>query len=219
MIFPKQGIGPKKRRLMFKNQAHAGAIAGIISTLTFIIIHDIFISDIWAMTGIMLFAGALCGLCVGWSYSLLVEDHKLGRWLSYNALYVFMLMLLGVASVVLFEPEMSFAALMALNGPPDQLIAQAMPMTLAFTLAAAIVISLLYKRSWKHFGAILITSIVLVLLLGLNVSAIGLISIPKGSSYLVAEFLGLIVLINIVFVAVFIALEWRGAALTSLNTP
>lgn len=204
---------------MFKNQALAGAMAGIISTLTFIIIHDIFISDIWGMTGIMLFAGALCGLCVGWSYSLLVEDHTIGRWLSYNALYVFMLMLLGVASVVLFEPEMSFAALMALNGPPDQLIAQALPMTLAFTLLSAIVISLFYQRNWKHFGAVLLTSIILVLLLGLNVSAIGLVSIPKGSLYLVAEFLALIVFINVTFVTVFIVLEWRGAALTQLNSP
>ncbi|NIW49933.1 MAG: hypothetical protein GWN30_35715, partial [Gammaproteobacteria bacterium] len=57
---------------MITNHSLAGAIAGIISTLFFIIIHDIFISDIWGMTGIMLFAGALCGLCVGWSYSLLV---------------------------------------------------------------------------------------------------------------------------------------------------
>jgi len=84
---------------------------------------------------------------------------------------------------------------------------------------AAIVISLLYERNWKHFGAVLLTSIVLVLLLGLNVSAIGLISIPKGSLYLVAEFLGLIALINMVFVAVFIALEWRGVAHIQLNTP
>jgi hypothetical protein len=204
---------------MLTNHSLAGAIAGVISTLFFIIIHDIFISDIWGMTGIMLFAGALCGLCVGWSYSLLVSEHTIGRWLGYNALYVLMLMLLGVASVLMFEPEMSFAALMALNGPPDQLIAQALPMTLIFTLVSAIAISRLYRTSLKQFGAVLLTSIVLVLLLGLNVSAIGLISIPNGSLYLVAEFLGLIVLINIVFVAVFIALEWRGAALASLNTP
>ena len=196
---------------MITNHSLSGVIAGIVSTLIFIIVHDLFISDIWAMTPFMLFAGALCGFCVGWSYSLLVDQHTIGRWLGYNILYVLMLMILGVASVLIFEPTMSFAALMALNGPPDQLIAQALPMTLIFTVVSAIVISLLYGRSWKNFGAVLLTSIVLVLLLGLNVSAIGLISIPKGSLYLVAEFLGLVVFINLIFVGVFLALEWRGA--------
>lgn len=164
----------------------------------------------------MLFAGALCGVCIGWSYSLLVDQHSIGRWLGYNLLYVMMLMFLGVASVLVFEPAMSFAALMALDGPPDQLIGQAMPMTLLFTLVASIVISLFYERSWKHFGAILLTAMVLVLLLGLNVSALGLISIPKGAFYLVAEFLGLIVFINLIFVGAFIALEWRDVAFNQL---
>lgn len=158
----------------------------------------------------MLAAGVLCGLCLGWSYSQLVQQYSIGSWLRYNLLYVSMLMLLGVASVLVFDPTMSFAALMALDGPPDQLIAQALPMTLVFTVISSIVISFFYKRSWKHFGAILLTSTVLVLLLGLNVSALGLISIPGGAFYLVAEFLGLIVFINLVFAAVFIALEWRG---------
>jgi hypothetical protein len=197
---------------MINNHSVSGAIAGIVSTLSFITIHDIFISDIWGMTAVMLFAGALCGLCVGWSYSILVGSYSIKSWLGYNILYVLMLILLGVASVVVFEPEMSFAALMALNGPPDQLIARAMPMTLVLTLVSAVAINFFYERSWRQFGAILLTSIVLVLLLGLNVSAIGLVSIPKGSLYLVAEFLGLIVMINLIFVGIFILLEspWKG---------
>lgn len=158
------------------------------------------------MAPFMLFAGAVCGVCVGWSYSLCVERPSASQWLRYNLLYVLMLILLGAASVLIFEPTTSFAALMALNGPPDDLIGDALPMTLGFTLLSAIGIALFYPRSWKNFGAILLTSIVLVLLLGLNVSVIGLVAIPKGSLYLVAEFLGLIVFINVVFVICFIAL-------------
>jgi len=182
----------------------SGAVAGAISTLAFTVIHDIFISDIWFAAPMMLFAGALCGLCIGWSYRRLVARPSVGSWLRYNLLYVTMLMLLGVASVIMFEPIVSMAALMALNGPPDELIRHALPMTIIFTVASSMVISRLYGRSWQHYGTVLLTSAVLVLLLGLNVSVLGLVSIPRGSFYLVAEFLGLIMVINVVFVAVFI---------------
>jgi hypothetical protein len=190
--------------------SRSGALAGAISAFLFTVIHDIFISNIWFAALIMIIAGALCGLCLGWSYSLLFDPPAIGSWIRYNLLYVIMLMLLGLTSVLLFEPVVSMAALMALNGPPDDLIREAMPMTLLFTLGSAIAISLCTKRSWPHFGAILLTTTILVLLLGLNVSALGLVSIPSGSLYLVAEFLGLIVVINVIFVVAFIALEWRG---------
>lgn len=193
----------------------SGATAGAASALAFTVIHDIVISDIWLAAPMMLFAGALCGLCIGWSYARLVEKPSIGSWLSYNLLYVTMLMLLGVASVIMFEPVVSMAALMASNGPPSELIRLALPVTLAFTVASSVAISLLYGPSWRRFGAILLTSSVLVLLLGLNVSVLGLVSIPRGSLYLVAEFLGLIVVINVVFVAVFIGLERRNMAATS----
>lgn len=185
----------------------SGAAAGVASALAFTVIHDIFISDIWFAAPMMLLAGALCGLCIGWSYGRLVDRPSIGSWIRYNVLYVAMLMLLGAASVIIFEPIVSMAALMALNGPPNELIRQALPMTMVFTIASSGVIGLLYERSWRHYGVVLLTSTVLVLLLGLNVSVLGLVSIPRGSFYLVAEFLGLIVVLNAVFVAVFIGLE------------
>ena len=192
------------------NYARSGAVAGVVSALAFTVIHDVLISDIWFAALIMMIAGALCGLCIGWSYSRLVDKPSIGSWLGYNLLYVAMLMLLGTASVIFFDPIVSMTVLMASNGPPDDLIRQALPMTLVFTLAASIAISLFYKRSWQNFGTILLTSTVLILLLGLNVSALGLVSIPQRELYLVAEFLGLIMLINVVFVLVFLALEGKS---------
>lgn len=189
------------------NYTRSGAVAGAVSAFSFTVIHDILISDIWFAAPIMMVAGALCGLCIGWSYALLVDKPSIGNWLGYNLLYVAMLMFLGAASLLVFEPIVSMASLMALNGPPDELIRQALPMTLGFTLASSVAMSLVYGRNWRHFGAILLTSTILVLLLGLNVSVLGLVSIPRGSFYLVAEFLGLIVFINAVYMVAFIALE------------
>ena len=73
---------------------------------------------------------------------------------------------------------------------------------------SAVLISVLYGRSWVKFGAVLLTCIALVATLGLNVSAIGLVSIPAGSLYLVVEFFGLIVALNAVYAVAFVGLNW-----------
>jgi hypothetical protein len=190
--------------------ARSGAVAGVVSALAFALVHDLLISDIWFSAIFMMIAAALCGLCIGWSYGQLARQRSLTTWVGYNLLYVIFLVLLGLVSVLFFEPVMTLAALMVLNGPPHDLIGQALPMTLLFTVAYAAVVSLFYGPGWRHFGIVQLTATVLVLLLGLNISALGLVSIPRGSLYLVAEFLGLVVLINAVYVITFIALERRS---------
>jgi hypothetical protein len=128
-----------------------------------------------------------------------------------------MFVLLGGVSVLVFEPVTTIAALVAANAPPDHLFRQAMPLTIVFTLLMAAAIGKLYARNWSHYAAILLTCSVLVMLLGLNVSAIGLVSIPRSSLYLIVELMGLIVALNIAFAVVFAGLERRtfSAALTA----
>ena len=181
----------------------SGAIAGSVSTFIFVIVHDILISDIWSMSVIMLVVGALCGACISWSYGLLVERPSWRSWLIYNLIYVGTLFLLGLVSLLMFEPITTIAALSAAGGLPMDLLEQAMPMTAVFTLLMSVVITLGYGRSWTKFSAVLLTSILLVLLLGHNVFILGLVAIPRGSMYLVLEMFGLIILLNIVYVVAF----------------
>lgn len=194
--------------------AISGATAGVISAFIFVLIHDIFISDIWSMLVIMLVAGALCGAVLGWSYSLLVKRPSLRSWLAYNLLYDGMFILLGLVSVLIFEPVTTMAALIGTNGPPGALIGQALPVTAVFTVIMAVTISLIYGFSYRfslsHFGAVLLTCTTLVLLLGLNVSVIGLVSIPRGSWYLVGEMFALILVLNAVLVIVCAGLERKS---------
>jgi nitrate reductase gamma subunit len=119
--------------------------------------------------------------------------------------------------VLFFEPLTTMAAVVTLNGPPTALIDQAMPMTIVFTLGMAVLITLLYGRSLTKFFAVLLTSAVLVALLGLNVSAIGLVDIPSGSLAVIAELFGLIVALNAVYVIVYVVLERWAAWITSLQ--
>jgi hypothetical protein len=189
-------LDPRAVRRRDTVRARSGAVAGILSTVGFTAIHDLFISDIWNMLPIMAVAGALCGVCIAWSYGLVCEQPSITGWLRYNLVYVTMLGLLGATSVAI-----------AANEPPTELISTAMPMTIAFALLAAATLSGLYGRRWSHHATILVTVVVVVLFLGLNVSAIGLVDIPTDATSLVAEMLGLILTLALLYAALFIALE------------
>lgn len=188
----------------------SGIFAGAIATVVFTVVHGMFISNIWPMLLVMLVAGTLCGASISWSFGLLVTRPSLRSWLVYNLILDGMLILLGLVSVLIFEPVTTIAALSAAGGLPIRLLEQAMPLTVVFTLLMTLAITLLYGRGWKKFRAVLLTSVMLVLLLGHNVFILGLIDIPRGSVYLVLEMFGLILLLNGIYAASFIALERKN---------
>ena len=187
----------------------SGALAGTVSVLVFMTVHALFISNIWFSSIAMIAAGALSGACVAWTYALLVPQPSVRTWLRYNLVYLGMFIALGFTSVLVFDPVTTIAALIQAKEPPNDLFAKAMPMTLAFLIAITIALSIMYGRQWRHFAAILLTCSVLLALLGLNVSAIGLVDVPRGSLYLIAELFGLIFILDAVYAAAFTGLEWR----------
>jgi hypothetical protein len=193
---------PRRSRLV-----GPGAAAGALAALTFAAVHALWITDIWFSLVPMMIAGAACGATIGWSYGRLFEP-SIRTWLGYNASYVIALAVLGLVSVAAFEPRTTMAELLTLDGPPADLIGDAFPLTIVFTLGTAVVLSVLFGRTLAAFGAILVTSTVLVALLGLDVSVIGLIRIPTSSLYLVVELAGLIVVLAGSFAAVVIVLAW-----------
>ena len=190
----------------------SGAIAGAASALAFTALHDLVISDIWDSLMAMLIAGALSGLCVGWTYGLLFKTPSLNTWARYNLIYVGLFVLLGAVSEALFTPRTTIAALIIADEPPTALIADGLPMTVVFTVAASVAITAMWGRQWSRFFAVLLTFTVLVATLGLNISILGFVEIPSSSLYLVAELLGLILVLDVVYLAVFAAVEWRTFA-------
>ena len=112
----------------------AGIVAGAASSLVFTVLHGLMISSIWFMLIPMLFAGALCGLFLSWSYDLLVDEPSIAAWLRYNLLYIILLFSLGPISLVLFEPIMTIPVLLASpNGLPDELFQEVLPLVAAYT--------------------------------------------------------------------------------------
>ena len=189
------------------NFLRSGTIAGLVSALIFTIVHQNFINDIWFSIPIMLIAGALCGPSLGWSYGVLVSVPTFKNWLAYNLVYMAMFGILGAVSVAAFDPITTVEALIEVNESPNELIGKAMPLTVVFTFLMAGIVTVLSTRRWANFGSALLACVILVLSLGLNVSIIGLVSLPSGSLYLVVELFALILALGVVFAVAFAILE------------
>lgn len=188
----------------------SGAAAGTLAAFIFCVVHQLIISPIWFSILALLIAGAICGSCLAWSYDLAVTPGTVRSWFEYNAFYVAVLVALGVVSIFMFEPVTTIPALLRSKTPPVALIAQAFPITAGFTAISAALLCVRYRPGWGGIVAIFVTTIVVVLFLGMNISILGLVFVPKGSLYMIGEVLVLIVTLLLSFVLSMIFF-WRIA--------
>lgn len=181
----------------------AGAVGGAAAVVAFAVVHQLVISNIWWMIVPMLVVGALCGMGLAWNYGALVDEPSVRGWVAFNALHVGLLAVLTLISFALFDPVMSMAEVVnSTGGLPDELASRALPVTLAYAGVSAVVVQILFRGRWSTFPVTLVATVALQLLLGLNLAAAGLVDIPRESLYLIAEFLGLVILIAGVYAGV-----------------
>jgi hypothetical protein len=149
----------------------------------------------------------MCGFSISWSYALLTDAPSVAGWLRYNLLFIIFLFMLGPVSLVLFEPIMTIQELLASpNGLPDELFREVLPLVAVYTPFMALIITRLYGRRWISFGVVLLTSAILVLLLGLNIAPMGLIYLTDGWTKMLLELVVLIVTLNLVYALSYIVL-------------
>lgn len=185
----------------------SGTAAGAFASFLFTWLHGLLISDIWSTLPLMLVAGAACGGSVAWTYVLTARNQTLTSWLRFNAAFVAMFVLLGIASLATLEPFITMGEVLAAEKPPPELFRKAMPLSIVFTAASIAALSWVYARAWLHVVAIAVSCILLVALLGLNVALIGLVFIPSSSFYLVGELFLLILALNGAYAAAFAAFQ------------
>jgi hypothetical protein len=155
----------------------------------------------------MLLAGALCGTCLTWSYALVVPAPTVGSWVRYNLAYLAMFVALGLTSLLTFEPVTTIAALLQAKQPPRALIGRALPVSGLFTLATAALLSVVYRPGWRGAAGLLLSTAVLVLLLGLNISILGLVGVPRAALGVLVEVLALLLALAGVYVGVVVGLN------------
>jgi hypothetical protein len=128
-------------------------------------------------------------------------------WLQYNVLYLAMFVALGLVSLIAFEPVTTIAELLRTNEPPRELIGRALPVTGLFTLATAALLSLHYRPGWRGVAGLVVTTAVLVLFLGLNISILGLVAVPRAALSVLGEVVTLLFTLTAVYVAVVLVLN------------
>lgn len=188
-------------------------MAGAVATLGFLILHAIVITAIWFSAPMMLVAGAACGACLGWSHASVFSSGTASTWIIWNTVQTGLLLFLGLASLAIFSPQWSMAELMVDDPPVGALFGQALPLMGMFTVIGAIALWAAFSRRVSTLPSVLATVAVLVLLLGHNAAIIGLVDIPAGGYYLVAEMLGLIIVLGVSFTVIGLLLP--GSSLRS----
>ncbi len=174
-------------------------MAGAMSALVFTWVHQLTISNIWFMIVPMLIAGALSGLCIAWSFHQVVVRQSTATWLAYNGALLVMFGVLAVASILLLEPVTTIAEVSAANGPVDHLIVKALPVTALVAVLTTATIGQVVAQRWTDYLRLLLTVVVLMVLVGLNISVLGLVDFGEASLLPVVKFLALVVLLDAVY--------------------
>lgn len=177
----------------------AGAVAGVVAVLVFTVLHQIFINPIWWMFPIMAIAGAGCGFCLAWSYAKLVPNPSWRTWWGYIGMVNVMFGLLALASALIYDPIITMAEMVESSGGNPIPMSETLPLMIVFTLGWAGLLTLMYKGGWHEFGAASATIAVLMLLLGFNLSTVGLVDVPTEGWILLAEFFGYVTALSVTY--------------------
>ena len=192
-----------------------GALSGVVVMFGFTVVHNVLISDIWFNVGPMLFAGALCGFCIAWSYRTGVTDHSTAAWFRFAGLYAAEMISLGAVSVVVLRPRWTMAELLVAEDAFERLMPPAVPLMVGAMVVGTVVVWLYCGRRWAALVPILVTQVLLVVLLGHQFAFLGLV---EASSALLVVF-GEFALFTVGLAAAYcLGVMWSTMALDRLGT-
>ncbi len=176
-----------------------GVVSGVVAVLGFTVAHDIFISDIWFNVGPMLFAGALCGLCLVWSYRTGVAEHSTAAWFRYSGIHAAEMIVLGAVSLLALRPRFTMAELMVADDAFDRLLPPSMPLMIGAMVLGTVLIWVYCRRRPAALLPILLTQVLLVFLLGHQFAFLGLVETSSALLVVFAEFALFTVALTAVF--------------------
>ena len=165
-----------------------GALSGVVVVFGFTVVHGLFISDIWFNVGPMMFAGALCGFCMTWSYRKGLEDHSTKAWFRYAGLYAAEMITLGAVSIAMLRPRFTMAELMVADDAFERLLPPSMPLMIGALVVGTLLVWLYCGRRWPALPPIVITQVLLVFLLGHQFAFLGLVESSAALLVIFGEF-------------------------------
>ena len=165
-----------------------GAAVATVAVLGFVVVHDLWISDIWFNAGPMLASGAICGLAVTWSYRTTVSEHSTSAWFGHAGIYVAEMLLLGAVSLTVLRPRWTMGELMVADDAFERLLAPSVPLMIGAIVLGTLVIWALYGRRMRSLAPIAVTQLLLVFLLGHQFAFLGLVESETALFVIFAEF-------------------------------
>jgi hypothetical protein len=186
--------------------AGRGALAGAVAALVFTAVHQWMISRIWFAFPAMLVAGVACGASLAGTYGIVSRRPSVRGWLEFNGWFLVILVGLGVTSLAAFAPVTTIAELLREQRPPSELIGRALPMTGGFVVSASLLLALRYRARPAGVLAIVATTALIVVLLGLNISILGFVSVQRSERFVLWEVFALLATILGSFSLVVLAL-------------
>ncbi len=136
----------------------------------------------------MLFAGALCGFCLAWSYATGVANHSTVAWFRFVGLYAGEMIALGAVSMAVLRPRFTMAELMVADDAFERLLPPSMPLMIGAMVVGTLLVWV--SSGWRR-GAllpILTTQILLVFLVGHQFAFLGLVESSTTLLWIFGEF-------------------------------
>ena len=174
----------------------AGAAAGALVMVGFTVIHGVFIVDIWDMLRPMVFSGAICGLCLVWSYRAASPSHDTQRWLQYIAACTGLLIVMGGVSLLTLESRFTMAELSVADDAMAQLVPPALPLMGITAAVGTIGLWWWSGRRGRALLPLLLTQVLVVFLAGHQLAFLGLVEMSAEIWRFFAEFAALTIFLG-----------------------
>lgn len=179
--------------------AWVSALSGVVVVYVFTIAHNKFILDISFNLGPMLFAGALCGGLVAWSYQYRLAVHSTAAWFIYSGIYAAEMIALGAISLAVLRPKFSMAELMLADDAFDRLLPPSIPLMIGAIIVGTIIFWLDSDRKMSSLIPIVATQGLLVFFLGHQFAFLGLVESSSELLEVFAEFSVIVVALSLAF--------------------
>jgi hypothetical protein len=190
-----------------------GAVVGALTVVGFAVAHAIWISDIWFNIVPMVISGALCGLCIVWSFRTGVDRPSARRWLAYSGACAVLLLALGGASLLIFEPRFTMLEILGADDPLRLLMPPALPLMAVGTVVGGIALWATFGLRHGALGPIIVCQALLMFLLGHNLAILGLVEVPAEQLYRVGTFIGLTGFLAVLFAVGTLLVTWGRSRL------
>jgi hypothetical protein len=164
-----------------------GAISGTITSLMFLILHQVVLdTPIWFVTPMAIIFGLLTGLTLAWSYTIYFSEFNLKNTFVLHGLYLLPIPILILITLLLFEPKWTFEEA---NDPAntDELLSTAFSIVIPFALIYGILQGILYKKNNKSLQASISTNLVILTGIGHNFPLFVLVEFDADGSVLLSE--------------------------------